>query len=321
MLTFYGLPDTQAWTAAGGPVDAFQKLYPWATVNYLGLQSGDETNKMLAELKANAVQSDVSQNNNAPSLTNFAAGMYVPFCNPYEASAGYPASVLAGITTNSSATCVFHPAFGNYAAIAWNTNAFPSGINFTKWSDITNPQFKGVLAADKPTRLSTFGGILNLIGENMTGSQWVSFMNQFKANQPILTASAGTVFTDLSSGQATVGISTTDDLVKGVGPGVPVAYKWVNPIPVLTSYFAISKGAPHPNTAKLFIYFITSMAGQTAIGNTGRLPMLPAAASATVLKSIQVPVPSNYNLVPNPDQKLLNNQTAILNLYTSIFGS
>jgi ABC-type Fe3+ transport system substrate-binding protein len=227
---------------------------------------------------------------------------------------------MAGITTNSSATGDFHPVFGNYGAVAWNTNIFKTAPNFTKWSDITNPAFKGQMVVDKPTRLSTFGGILNLVGENLTGSQWVSFMNQFKANQPILTASLGDVFTDLSSGQAGIGISTTDDLVMGVQPGVPVAYKWVNPIPVLTSYYALSKGAPHPNTGKLFIMFSESMAGQVSQGNAGRLPMLPAAAAATILKSVP-PVPSGFNFVVNPDQKLLNNQTAILNLYTNIFGA
>lgn len=325
-VTAYGLYDAPAWTAAGAPVATFQSLYPWAKVNYLSLASGDMENKMLAELKAGAVQSDVSANNDAPSISDFAAGMYVPFCNPLEATAGYPSSLLAGLLpNNSSANCVFHPGSVNYAAFAYNTNLVTAAqaATFTNWSNITNPLWKGVIAVDKPTRLSTFGGILNLIREenNMTGTQWVNYMNQFKADQPILTAGLGDVFTDLSSGQASVGISTTDDLLLGVKSGVPVNYKWINPIPVLTTFWKISNGAPHPAMAKLWIYFMSSYAGQLSEGKAGRIPMLPGAAQAGILQGIQVPVPSTYSFVPNPDDNSLSNSTAIIKLYASIFGS
>ena len=310
-MTIYGLVGQSQMTPL---ITAFQQAYPWAKVSYVSYASGDLLNKVLAEEKAGAPKADVVQILLAQVSTLENASALQQWCNPELKAMGYAAAFV-------DPNCYYNPFTGNLALVMYNTNMVKNASTLPQsWAAFANPQYKGQFAIDNPTRLSTAGTIFASLGENETYSQWISFLNAVKANQPLLTSSLGTLYTDVSTGQAAFGIDTTDDAIQGVASGAPIAYYWLNPIYVGYFPYAIEKGDANPYMAELWLTWIASMQGQLATGAIGRLPLLQAAAEQTFYKNITVPIPSGYSYLTQGDAHFFANITGYSTVYTQIFG-
>jgi len=295
-------------------ITAFQKAYPWATVNYVSYASGALLTKVLAEVKAGVPQADVVQILLAQAPTFENASALTQWCNPVVAAMGYAPAFV-------DPNCYYNPFTGNLALVMYNTNLVKNASTLPQsWAAFANPQYKGQFAIDNPARLSTAGTIFASLGENMTNSQWLAFLNGVEANKPLVTSSLGTLYTDISTGQAAFGIDSTDDAIGGVASGAPISYYWLNPMYVGYFPYAIEKGDAHPYMAQLWLEWIASMQGQLATGSIGRLPILQAAAEATFYKNITVPIPTGFTYLTQGDAHFFANLTGYETVYTQIFG-
>ncbi len=310
-ITIYTTVDAAAFTQY--IASAFKQSYPWATVNVLHLSSGDLLSKVLAEAKSGAVQSDVVQTVGAdfPALIN--ADTLLAYPNPSEANLGYPPSVL-------DSSNYAHPFDVTEYPLCYNTNLITNTSMLpTSWLNLTNPIWNGKIALDNPARLSATGGLFAILKQNMTQSQWMAYLQGIAANKPFITTGSGGVYSDVSTGTAAIGDCAGTDIVANLAKGAPIGYEWLNPIPLNVSPMGISNNAPHPYMAQLFIQWITSVAGQDAIGGAGRSPALPSAAASTFLSKLPTPIPTSYtelNFIP-----ILNaNSSFYSSTYTTVFG-
>ena len=311
-VSIYGQVDTAAFNQY--ITAAFTAAYPWAHVSYLSGTSGNNLNKELSEYKANAVHSDVIEQLATNFVTLEQAGAIQPWYNPQEALTDYPASLL----DPSNYT---HPFDVNSYVLIYNTNLITNTSQLPKsWTDLANPIWKGKLAIDDPSRLSATGGVFAILKQNMTDTAWMSFLNAIKANQPYIAASSGDVYNDVSTGQAAIGIGATTDVAAGLSKNAPVGYEWINPVPVLPTPVGISKNAPDPYMAELFVEWITSYAGQLSIGQSSRPPAFLPAAQATILAQLTTPLPSSYTQY-SFSTLFATNSSSYVNTYTSIFGA
>jgi len=88
--------------------------------------------------------------------------------------------------------------------------------------------------------------------------------------------------------------------------GSPVDYVRAVPPVVFPDYMVLYAKAPHPNSAKLFIEWVLSPAGQAAYTSTGRTPNLKGLEVASSLEKAWSPkVKPNATLDPEfvKDQK------------------
>ncbi|MDG6998173.1 MAG: extracellular solute-binding protein [Nitrososphaerota archaeon] len=310
-VTIYGQVDTAAWNQY--ITAAFEQAYPWAHVVYQSGTSGDNLNKELAEAKSGAVHSDVIEQlqGNFVALEN--ASAIQAWYNPAEAMMGYPSSVL-------DPTNYTHPFDLNQYFLIYNTNLVKNTSVLPKtWTDIANPIWKGKLAIDDPSRLSATGGLFAMLKQNMSSTDWTNFLKSVAANQPYIVSSSGGVYNDVSSGQAAIGIGATTDLVAGLSKGAPVGYEWLNPVPIQPTPVGISKGAPDPYMAELFVEWVTSWAGQYAIGQSSRPPAFGPAAQQTILSQLSTPLPSSFTQV-NFANEIGTSASFYTSTYTQIFG-
>ena len=259
------------------------------------------------------MQADVVQDVGAdfPALVNADALLAYP--NPEEASLGYPSSIL---DPNSYT----HPFDVTEYALCYNTNLIKDNSTLPKsWLDLTNSTWSGKIVLDDPSRLSATGGLFAILRQNMSQSQWITYLQGVAANKPFIVSSSGGVYTDVSTGQAAIGDCAGTDIVASLAAGAPVSYVWLNPVPVNSAPLAIMKGAPHPYMAQLFVQWIDSSAGQAAVGGAARSPALPSVAATTFLSKLPTQIPGSYTevgFIP----LLTTNGTAWTSIYTSIFG-
>ena len=311
-MTIYGTVDSAPFTQF--IVSAFQQSYPWAKINYLSDTSGNVLNRALAEAKSGAVVADVVEDT-GPDIANLAnSSALQAFVNPIEATAGYPSTLL-------DPNNLIHPFDITSYMLIYNKNLVSNSSLPTSWSVLANPVWKGKIAIDDPARLGPTGGVFAFLRQNMNQSAWITFLNEVKANQPLIASSSGAVYTDVQTGQAAIGIGAITDVISGLSVSGPVNYVWLNPIPVQTAPLGIMKNDPHPYMAQLFVEWAASYAGQVAVGTSSRTPALPAAASVTILPKLPIPIPSSYT--EDNYVTLLSgaNQSTYVSTYTSIFGS
>ncbi len=310
-VTIYGQVDTAAWNQY--ITAAFEQAYPWAHVVYQTGTSGDNLNKELAEAKSGAVHSDVIEQLQTNFIALENASAIQAWYNPVEVMMGYPSSLL-------DPTNYTHPFDLNQYFLIYNTNLIKNTSVLPKsWTDLANPIWKGKLAIDDPSRMSATGGAFAILRQNMTQSQWTTFLQGVAANQPYIASSSGAVYDDVSSGQAAIGIGATTDVVSGLSKGAPIGYVWMNPTPILATPVGISKGAPDPYMAELFIEWVTSWAGQYAIGASSRPPTFGPAAQATSLALLTTPLPASYTQVQFSNI-VAHNSSLYVSTYTQIFG-
>lgn len=311
-LTIYGAVDTPDFINVIQP--AFLKLYPWAQVSYLGTSPGEGFTRLVSEYKAGQVKADVFfMSTYANHYLGYGEGALTTFVdrNPMIDLMGYP----EGFKDPKNVSQVIY-VLPNI--IGYNTLAVTEANAPKNWQDLANSTWNGQIVMDRPSILNVAGSVFAMLYPGMGNSSWTSLMQGIAANNPILTNSAGDAYQKLILGEAKVGIIQLNDYVAGKAQGLPIGVSWPDPVIGNPVGLALPTNAPHPNMAMLFIQFMTSGAGQYAMGATGRTPAYPSIAAATTLAGV---IPAGVEIVSPVNVGYNENPTAYSTLYTQIFGS
>ncbi len=267
-VTVYGVMDTTDWPTMN---KVLQQSFPWMNVNYVGLDPGSIATRGITEFQAGHVQADVFYDTLGPITQLIQAGAVNPYNDYIEHMMNY-----STIDPQNN----WHNGFGLPIVVEYNKNLvqasqLPStieGINASQWS--------GKLAIDSPSTLNVAGTLfasLYYTDFHSNNASWTNWMKSILALHPIFTASGGDVYTDIASGQASIGIGLLNDVIGG--NSTAVGFKLYNPTYTLPVMSAMAKNAPHPYTAELLIQWFSSYAGQVALALTGRTPNMPVVAS------------------------------------------
>jgi ABC-type Fe3+ transport system substrate-binding protein len=168
-----------------------------------------------------------------------------------------------------------------HMGIAWNTEKVSPAEaawldKVTSWEQVANPMFKG-RSAMSHIRAGGTAQIAYAYFQQKLGADFLEKLDGALA--PVVYEASGPVGERLVAGEYAYVPHTPTDigaLATYFKNGAPVRWRYPEPALALPYVAAITKNAPHPNAAKVFMTWSSSLEGQAAWVNvTGLAPMRP----------------------------------------------
>ncbi|MEJ0012104.1 MAG: extracellular solute-binding protein [Bauldia sp.] len=281
-------------------INEFQKRYPWATVSSFTGSPGQTQAKALAEIAGGAPTADVVQLGGGGRIGYLNADAFAPVNIPNQAA--LPAYFQDPI---------FHGQYQVIQVLCYNTNLIDSTPK--DLFDLADPKFNGKIAFDRPQNLgasATFlAGRRALFGED----KWRKWLAGLQANNPLLTADAGSAYEAAKVGERAIAVNAYSD-VAAQPPDVPVKAGFYDNLTVYPYWLGVTRAAKSPNLAVLLINFLQSMDGQRIMAESGRSPVLN---SPDLPLSVASVVPPGNSLL---DTKQLEDYWAHADEYLKVFN-
>jgi iron(III) transport system substrate-binding protein len=261
---------------AKGLLDAFRKAYPGIEIDWNDLGTNNSYNRTISEAAANQVTADIVWTSAMDLQVNLVEkGLTAPIDSP-EAAA-----IPAWAKYNGQA-------FGTSvepAAIIYNKSLFPADAIPKTRADLIKvlqdrkDALKGKVATFDPEK-SGMGFLWSTNDATQTKTFW-DLAKAFGATQGKTYSSSGQMREKVISGEHTIAFNVIGsyalDWAKK-NPNIGVAFQ-----SEYTAAFArvvvVTKGAPRPNAARLFVDFMLSKAGQEAAAGSG-MPSVRADVAA-----------------------------------------
>jgi iron(III) transport system substrate-binding protein len=227
---------------------AFTAKYPGLTVKVVRATTGGTFQRLNQDLRANNVIASV--------VSMSGIGDHYGILLRNKQLAEYTPHGVDKIIAPARPTIVpgyVYPIGGGLMAIAYNSKLVNAADAPKSWSDLADPKWKGKIALGHPG----FSGFDAALVTWLSGAKGWDYFKALHANEPLVQRSTYDTITSLGSGERTV--ATMPD-----GVAAPVIAKG-NPITVvyptdgslfIMGFTSILKGAPQPNTAKLFTDFL-----------------------------------------------------------------
>ncbi|MFN3889565.1 MAG: ABC transporter substrate-binding protein [Beijerinckiaceae bacterium] len=145
------------------------------------------------------------------------------------------------------------------------------------WADFLNPKWKGKLVWSSQPIASAAPGFIGMMIEEMGEPKALDYLKRLGAQQPVgLKASARLVLDQVISGEYPLAIHTFNhQSVISAAKGAPSVWKSINPGLAVMTVASVTKNAPHPNAARLFVDFLVSKEGQQLFRDNDYIPVDP----------------------------------------------
>ena len=140
------------------------------------------------------------------------------------------------------------------------------------FSDLLDPKWKGQISMPDPSRHTTTAQILDNL-DKLMGKKADEFVKGLAKQQPHLVESLAPVANVLIRGEAKVGITYVKYIKQYKGP---IDYVMIDKFLADANYANLSGKANNPNSARLYIEYVTSPEGQKAIAKEGEFVLYPA---------------------------------------------
>lgn len=239
---------------------AFEKKYPFVTVDLI--RSSDERmlNRITTEKQAGKALFDVVNSQILPMM--YRLNVIVPYAPPgareLEGKYKDPDGYWAGLHIN-------------HFVLAYNTRLVAKEEVPKDWGDLLDPRWKGRIGMD-PEEFDWLGAMMDYLGEE-NARKLMSGL----ARQEIRWHKGHTQVTQLmAAGEFAAALSFGHRVEAMKKSGAPI--EWVRttrPIVVSVSKVALSATPPHPNAARLLVDFLISKEGQTEVYKNGNTPAYP----------------------------------------------
>lgn len=263
-LTIYSNTDQQSWAPI---IDAFQDKFPWVgSVNATNLDSDEVFQRVLSEQAIGQDSADIVVSNAADAWADFAErpDTLVDYTSPELDHLPDFAQPMPNVYTLSV----------DPISLVYNTALLPDDEKPTSIADLAakvteDPEeFNGRIAVRNPKGAFGFT-VTRAFVDNNPDAAWAELAKilPFSQNE----TSTGGMVEKVTSGEYTVGFfmgspaltaeQRTGGLIKAVFP--------TDGTPLLRRGIGIANGAPHEATAKLFLDFVMSETGQSAVSEGG----------------------------------------------------
>jgi iron(III) transport system substrate-binding protein len=169
--------------------------------------------------------------------------------------------------------------------IVLNTNQLSFAAAPHSLFELTNATWRGKLALAYP-QFGTTATYFQVLRQHWGEASWQSWCRALAANNPFLVDGNSDVVKTVGRGEASIGLTDSDDIADGQREGLPVA-----PLPMtaetllIPNTVAVVRGAPHPGPAQqLFEYLqsrevvdrlVVAKAIEGAFANAVTTPTLP----------------------------------------------
>jgi ABC-type Fe3+ transport system substrate-binding protein len=161
-------------------------------------------------------------------------------------------------------------------SFAYNTGLITAAEVPRTHQDLLNPRWKGQLVWHPRTIAGGFGFIgvvLKSRGEEAGLRYLRALARQDIVQLPIATRA---ILDRVIAGEYPMGLEmNSSHAVISAAAGAPVKFVPLDPVTMTMQIAGVSRGAPHPNAAKLFLDFMVSRAGQEVFREADYIPMRP----------------------------------------------
>jgi ABC-type Fe3+ transport system substrate-binding protein len=256
--------------------EAFEKIYPFITVDFHRANSRQLVQKWFSENAAKRYEADVVGGSEAIMLGK-KAGLLLRFSSPSQRD--YP-SELKDAQGYWSTTNLY------FMALAYNTRRTKPTEAPKTYDDLLQPKWKGRMAWHRASNTGAplfIGNILTTMGEK-AGIAYLQTLA--KQNMISTTASARGIVDLVVAGEYDLAINIFNNHAEiSKNAGAPVDWQPLEPVPSPVGATGIAKHTPRPHAAMLFTDFILSEQGQKVLQEADYLPAHPKVpAKSAVLK-------------------------------------
>ncbi|HWG04502.1 MAG TPA: extracellular solute-binding protein [Beijerinckiaceae bacterium] len=159
----------------------------------------------------------------------------------------------------------------------FNTALVPEGTEPRTPRDLLDPKWKNKMAWPIPPAAGLAPEYVGMMLEDMGEEKGLAFLHALAAqNITGLAESARQVLDEVIAGEYPLALQIFDNhAVISAAKGAPVDWIPMSPALGVLSVASITRLAPHPNAAKLFLEFLVSEEGQKIMGASGELPVHP----------------------------------------------
>ena len=287
----------------------FQKAYPWATVKYVVGAPGDLASRALTEARAGSTTADVLMLPGAQREALLSASVVVksPVPNDSKMSKQFV-----------DPTSYSHPVYVTPINLVYNTDKLKASQLPKDLYDLANPKWSGKIAFDQPSNDATAGDFLAAPRKEWGDAKWKKWLQGLKNNNIFLTADSTSAYQAVLRGEAEIGVDNPGDVLSQA-KGAPVANGYYKDVIPFVQYVWQAKNASHPAMAKLFINWMLSKAGQTAMAETGRSP---AQLKLKVKNSLSSLMPKGTQILSAADlQGFYNDPTGYNDIFNQYWPS
>jgi ABC-type Fe3+ transport system substrate-binding protein len=257
-------------------VQDFKKAYPWATVNYTGVQPDQAAAKLSAEVNSNLHDTDV-------------AGIY-----PTAVSAFAAKGQLAKVVVPQDAKLVpaaqdknnyIHAMTSTSNALVYNTDKIKDPPKTLE--ALADPKYAGQLVIQTPTGTGTGQQVFAMPYKSMGEAKWTQWLDDVAKNKPFFADSNSTAFAAVLRGDRAYCICNYHDYTNAAKNAPLAALFWDQ-----DTYGALTGGvgavitakAPHPAMAALWMNWMLSPdGGQKGMVASGRVSSIVGVAGGDVL--------------------------------------
>jgi ABC-type Fe3+ transport system substrate-binding protein len=245
---------------------AFEKKYG-VKVNYVRANSNDVALRVLNEGRAGNMQADVFDGTTATAALKKEGlvAQYVPE-NAKRLSKDYVDAEGYWVATN---LYVLTPGY--------NTELIKQGTEPRTFQDLLDPKYRGKIAWGSSSSSSAAPGFVGLILAVMGEEKGKAYLREL-AKQKVtgLSVAARQVLDQVIAGEYAIGLNIFNNhAVISAAKGAPVDWIPMSPALGVLSVISVTKGAPHPNSARLFLEFLMSEDGQKLFRAADYLPVDP----------------------------------------------
>ncbi len=240
---------------AAGILAKFKEKYPFIDVSeYYASTAGKILAKLQAEHDANKVQADVVENGDIGGFAQMKEKSWLAEFKSGEMASYEPYAKDEGFWTAWLQTAIVM----GYDSTALKGDEIPDS-----WTDLADPRFKDRIGFQDETsgyQYTQWYVLRNVLGDDF----WPSVGD----NDPVILGGNPDIIQSVLRGELLLGGQTWSNLAAKFGADTP--YTAVFPkegVPTAVRPVAVLEAAPHPYAARLFVDWLISEEGQTAMLN------------------------------------------------------
>jgi len=159
---------------------------------------------------------------------------------------------------------------------AYNTQLVPKEHAPRGYRDLLDPRFKGKIVWN-PKSMTGAWGFISTVIKGMGDEQGMAYLRALAKQDVVpLPIAIRAVLDRVIAGEYAIGLEMNNTHAAiSAAQGAPVAWVPLDPVSETLQVTGVTKGASHPNAARLFIDFMVSRAGQVVFRDNDYLPVHP----------------------------------------------
>jgi iron(III) transport system substrate-binding protein len=297
LKVYWSLNETEAKPL----LEKFGQKYPFIKVDFFRASSADVLVKVQSEVAAGMAPADVLEMDGVDMLKLYSQQMLTPYKSPESESFPDGAKHPWGYYT----TC-----YVNAIVIAYNTKLVKAEDAPKSLNDLTNAKWAGKIAVEQED-WAMIPFTAKVMGDAASATLWTKLGEQKAKVISGHTEVANAVAKGDVALSPTVYAHRVEALKKS---GQPIEWVKTEPVYSILNAVGITAQAPHPNAARLFVDWLLSNDGQTAVASIGRIPI--RAGIKANPPSLTEGVKFYYG-----DPMLIAESTKFRDQYHALFGS